>query len=129
MGINATFSLSGTFFEQALEYEQSVIDVFREYFDSGLEELMSEAYYHSLASLWDGDEFLEQVMEQEAILWKLFKVKPKTFRNTELIYSKTIAEYVSSLGYRNILAEGTAQIVSIHFPNYLYRQHQGLTCF
>jgi len=129
MGINATFSLSGTFLEQALEYEPSVIDVFREYFDSGLGELMSETYYHSLASLWDRDEFLEQVREQEAILWKLFKVKPKTFRNTELIYSNTIAEYVSSLGYRNILAEGTDQIVSMHSPNYLYRSTSGLNLF
>jgi len=128
-GIKASFSLSGTFLEQALEYEPEVIDAFKEYFNSGLGELMSETYYHSLASLWDKDEFVEQVKEQEAILRKLFNVRPKTFRNTELIYNDRIAEYVSSLGYKNILAEGTDQLVSTRSPNYIYKSVSGLNLF
>ena len=52
-GIPASFSLSGVFLEQAAEYAPEVIDIFREYFRSGLGEIMSETYYHSLASIWN----------------------------------------------------------------------------
>ncbi|MEM0312901.1 MAG: alpha-amylase, partial [Thermoplasmatales archaeon] len=90
--IRATFSLSGTFIEQALEYRPEVIDLFREYFNSGIGELMGETYYHSLASLWNRDEFAEQEREEEKTLWDLFHIKPKTFRNTELIFDDRIAE-------------------------------------
>ena len=128
-GIRASFSLSGTFIEQALEYRPEVIDVFKEYFSSGLGELIAETYYHSLASIWDRDEFKEQVREQERVLRDIFKIKPITFRNTELIYSDTIADYVSSLGYRNILAEGTEQVISGHSPNLVYRSPSKLNLF
>lgn len=128
-GIKASFSLSGTFIEQALEYEPEVIETFKEYFKTGLGELISETYYHSLSSLWDREEFIEQIKEQENIIWKLFKIKPKTFRNTELIYSDDISRYVSSLGYNNIIAEGTDHIIAKHSPNYIYRSVSNLNLF
>ncbi|MEM0138905.1 MAG: glycoside hydrolase family 57 protein [Thermoplasmatales archaeon] len=127
--IRASFSLSGTFIEQALEYRPDVIDVFKEYFKLGLGELMAETYYHSLASLWNRDEFFEQIREQEELLWKIFQIRPKTFRNTELIYSDTISQYVSALGYKNILAEGTDQIISEHTPNAIHKTTSGLNLF
>ncbi len=128
-GIRASFSLSGTFLEQAIEYEPEVIETFKEYFKTGLGELLSETYYHSLASLWDRNEFMAQVKEQEDIIWKLFKIKPKTFRNTELIYNDDISRYVSSMGYDNILAEGTDFLISRHNPNYIYRSASNLNLF
>ncbi|MEM4103952.1 MAG: glycoside hydrolase family 57 protein [Thermoplasmatales archaeon] len=127
--IRATFSLSGTFIEQALEYRPEVIDLFREYFTSGIGELMGETYYHSLASLWNRDEFAEQVREEEKTLWDLFHIKPKTFRNTELIFDDRIAEYVSALGYKNIVTEGTDQIILEHPPNFIHRTTSGLNLF
>ncbi|MEM0160394.1 MAG: glycoside hydrolase family 57 protein [Thermoplasmata archaeon] len=128
-GIKASFSLSGTFLEQAIEYEPEVIETFKEYFKTGLGELLSETYYHSLASLWDRDEFMAQVKEQEEMIWKLFKIKPKTFRNTELLYNDDISRYVSSMGYANIIAEGTDSLISAHNPNYIYRSVSNLNLF
>jgi len=128
-GIKASFSLSGTFLEQAIEYEPEVIEVFKEYFKTGLGELLGETYYHSLASLWDRDEFRDQVKEHEDTIWKLFKIKPKTFRNTELLYNDDISRYVSSLGFDNIVAEGTDFLISQHSPNYIYRSDSNLNLF
>ncbi|MGC9192895.1 MAG: glycoside hydrolase family 57 protein [Thermoplasmata archaeon] len=128
-GIKASFSLSGTFLEQAIEYEPEVIETFKEYFKTGLGELLSETYYHSLASLWDRDEFMAQVKEQEDMIWKLFRIRPKTFRNTELLYNDDISRYVSSMGYHNIIAEGTDSLISGHNPNYIYRSVSNLNLF
>ena len=47
-GIHSTFSLSGTFIEQALKYSPKTIDVIEDYVKSGLCELMGETYFHSL---------------------------------------------------------------------------------
>ncbi len=105
--IHASFSLSGIFLEQALEYAPDVVDVFREYFRSGLGEIMSETYYHSLSSIWSGDEFRSQVQEHRDLVKRLFGIEPVTFRNTELIYSDAIANVVKGMGFSNIVTEGT----------------------
>ncbi len=124
--IHASFSLSGIFLEQALEYAPDVVDVFREYFRSGLGEIMSETYYHSLSSIWSGDEFRSQVQEHRELVKRLFGIEPVTFRNTELIYSDAIANVVKGMGFRNIVTEGTDQIIEAHSPNYVYNSTSGM---
>ena len=125
-GIHATFSISGIFLEQASLYAPEVIDVFREYFRSGLGEIMDETYYHSLASIWNGDEFREQVYEHRKLIMELFGIKPVSFRNTELIYSDAISRMVRDMGYRNIVTEGTDELISGRSPNYVYRSASGM---
>ena len=125
-GIPASFSLSGVFLEQAAEYVPEVIDVFREYFRSGLGEIMSETYYHSLASVWNPQEFREQVEEHRRLVQRLFGVNPVSFRNTELIYSDGISHEVRNMGFRNMITEGTDEIIAAHSPNFAYRTVSGL---
>lgn len=100
-----SFSISGVFLEQAAAYAPEVIRLLKKLVKTGRVELLAETYYHSLASLYSPEEFLEQIKAHEEVLYSYFKVKPKVFRNTELIYSNKIAEMVEQAGYLGMLTE------------------------
>ncbi|AGO61331.1 glycoside hydrolase family 57 protein [Ferroplasma acidarmanus] len=128
-GIKSTFSLSGTFIEQALKYSPETIDVIDDYVKSGLCELMGETYFHSLASIWNEDEFKYQVNEQMHSIKSIFNYSPVSFRNTELIYNNRIAEMARDMGFRNILAEGTEEISRRYSPNFRYLSPSGVNLY
>ena len=50
----------------------------------------------------------------------LFGVRPKVFRNTELIYSDDISELVYNLGFEGMLTEGAKHVLGWKSPNYVY---------
>ncbi len=55
------------------------------------------------------------------LLWEIpRRVKPKVFRNTELIYSDDISAMVSEMGYKGMLTEGAKHILGWKSPNYMY---------
>ena len=114
------FSISGVALEQMEIYTPEVIDSFKELAATGNIEFLSETYAHSLSSLGDIDEFKHQVKKQEDKIYTLFGVKPKVFRNTELIYSDDISEAVYEMGYRGMLTEGAKHILGWKSPNYMY---------
>ncbi|WP_297216109.1 glycoside hydrolase family 57 protein [Thermoplasma sp.] len=128
-GIRSSFSLSGTFMEQASRYCPRVIDVIEDYVKSGLCELMAETYYHSLASIWNDEEFTRQVSMQTRSLKNVFNYDPVSFRNTELIYNDHIAEMAKKMGFRNILAEGTDEISSRYNVNHRYAAPSGINLY
>ncbi|PYB68642.1 alpha-amlyase [Thermoplasma sp. Kam2015] len=128
-GIRSSFSLSGTFMEQASRYCPKVIDVIEDYVKSGLCELMAETYYHSLASIWNDEEFTRQVSMQTRSLKNVFNYDPVSFRNTELIYNDHIAEMAKKMGFRNILAEGTDGISSRYNVNHRYAAPSGINLY
>ena len=47
-------------------------------------------------------------------------MKPKVFRNTELIYSDQIGEQVYRMGFKAMLTEGAKHILGWKSPNFLY---------
>lgn len=114
------FSISGVALEQMEIYTPEVIGSFKELAATGNIEFLSETYAHSLSSLGDIDEFKHQVKKQEDKIYTLFGVKPKVFRNTELIYSDDISEAVYEMGYRGMLTEGAKHILGWKSPNYMY---------
>ncbi len=128
-GIKSTFSMSGTFIEQALEYSPKTIDVIDDYVKSGLCELMGETYFHSLASIWNEGEFKYQVEEQMRTIKDIFNYLPVSFRNTELIYNNRIAEMAKDMGFRNIITEGTDEISKNYNPNYRYLAPSGINLY
>ena len=128
-GIHSTFSLSGTFIEQALKYHPETIDVIDDYVKSGLCELMSETYFHSLSSIWDEEEFVSQVDDQRKLIKDTFNYVPESFRNTELIYNNRIAEIAGNLGFKNIITEGTDDVIKDHNPNYRYLAPSGINLY
>ncbi len=122
------FSITGSAIEQFREYAPQVLDSFKALALTGCVEFIAETWNHSLSSLRDRVEFDYQVNKHRDEIEKLFGIRPKTFRNTELIYSDEIGEMVDNLGFETILAEGAKQVLGWKSPNYPYsnarRQHQ-----
>jgi len=93
-----SFSVSGTFLEQAELYEPAVVEALRELEHSashqGQVEFLEETYYHSLVSFFpdpEKTEFKEQVALHREKMSGVFGVKPTAFANTGLSYNNEIA--------------------------------------
>lgn len=115
------FSISGVALEQLEVYAPEVIDGFRELTKTGSVEFLTETYAHSLASLYDPEEFRNQVRHHSERIEMLFGQKPTVLRNTELIYSDEIAEMVYDMGYTKMITEGAKHILGWKSPNYVYQ--------
>ncbi len=100
-----SFSATGVFLEQALEYAPKVVSLLQKLVATGQVEVLAETYHHSLASLYSPGEFKYQVQAHEQLVQKLFDVTPTIFRNTELIYSNDIGQLVEEMGYKGCLTE------------------------
>jgi len=117
-------SISGVFLEQCEKYNKDVLEGFKQLASTGRVEVLSETYYHSLASLYEKPgEFKEQVMEHRQAIKDLLSRKAlgKVLRNTELIYDNNIAERAGRFGFKGIYTEGTEKILEWRSPNYVYK--------
>ena len=114
------FSISGSALEQFDRYAPEVIESFRKLAETGCVEFLCETYNHSLASLASKQEFEHQVLKHKAAVEQYFGVTPKTFRNTELIYSDGIGAMVNDLGFKTMLTEGARHIMGWKSPDYVY---------
>lgn len=114
------FSITGCAVEQFKQYSPEVLAGFEELNKTGCVEFLSETYYHSLAFLYSWPEFGEQIDLHRKLIWSIFGQEPKVFRNTELVYSNQIAEFVAKMGYDTVLAEGADQVLGTRTPNRLY---------
>lgn len=114
------FSLSGIALEQFRIYAPEVIESFKALAQTGCVEFLSETYSHSLVSLMNNDGFAEQVKRHDDLIESLFGMRPKVFRNTEMIYSDYIGETVYNMGFKAMLTEGARHILGWKSPNFLY---------
>lgn len=115
-----SFSITGTVLEQYEKYCPEVIDSFKDLVATGNVEILNETYYHSLASIYSKDEFIDQIKLHKKKIRDLFGYTPKVFRNTELIYNNEIAEIVSKLGFKAVLAEGADHVLGWRSSNFVY---------
>ena len=115
------YSVTGVLLDQLQQHAPQVLDSFREINATGCAEFLAETYYHSLSFLYSRTEFQEQVRLHQERIQKLFGRAPTVFRNTELIYNNDVAQFVASLGFRGVLAEGVDQVLHGRSPNYVYR--------
>lgn len=115
------FSLTGVFIEQCQKYAPHVIESFKQLANTGNVEFLSETYYHSLSALFSQKEFEEQINLHKNLINDLFGQKPEVFRNTEAMYSNSIAKLIENLGYKGIITEGHEKVLSWRSPNYLYK--------
>jgi len=115
-----TFSISGTAIEQFKKYSPEVIESFKRLAKTGNVEFLAETYSHSMAGLIDPAEFKRQVKEHDAAIKELFGYTPTAFRNTELVYSNSIAGQVLEMGYKTMLTEGAKQLLGWKSPNFVY---------
>lgn len=119
--MRVSFSFSGIALEQFERYTPGVIDLFRELISTGQVEVLGETFYHSLAFFYSVPEFERQVTKHRDIVQRLFGVRPRVFRNTELSYRNDLAHWADRHGYEAILAEGWDPILGWRSPNYVYR--------
>lgn len=115
-----SYSVSGVFLDQAMQYEPGIIESFQRLASTGCVEFLSETYYHSLASLYSEEEFFEQVLEHMLLINKLFGQVPNVFRNTELVYFDYLANLTKRFNFKAILAEGWDNILGWRSPNFVY---------
>lgn len=119
-GIKITLSLSGVVLEQLEAYAPEALESFKELAKTGAVEFLAETYYHSLASLANGDEFEVQVFQHLEKMFEVFGVRPLIFRNTELIYNDEIGRRVANMGFHGIFTEGHENILDARSPHQLY---------
>lgn len=114
------FAITGTAIEQFEKYSPEVIENFKKLVKTGNVEILSETYYHSLSFLYSKEEFKEQIELHTKKMQELFGVKPKIFRNTELIFNNELAMTLEEIGYKGVLAEGADHVLGWRSPNYIY---------
>ena len=116
-----SFSITGTWLEQAEVLAPDLIALIRDMVRRGQAEIVGETYYHSLAFFYDRAEFEAEVALHAAKIKSLFGVTPRTFRNTELAYNDELATWADQAGYTAILAEGWDKVLGYRSPNHVYR--------
>lgn len=116
-----SFSITGTFLEQAEAWAPDVIESFQRIVATGRAEIVSETYYHSLAFFYSLPEFERQVAMHRDKIRELFGVETRVFRNTELAYNDNLAKWADEYGFSGILAEGWDPILDWRSPNYVYQ--------
>jgi alpha-amylase len=114
-------SISGMVIEQMERFRPDVLKSFQELVATGSVELLAETYYHSLAFVHSNKEFDRQVELHLQKLEEVFHVRPRVFRNTELIYNDAIAAKAETMGFDGIIAEGVEWNLHGHSSNFLYR--------
>ena len=120
-----SFAVSGVALEQFEQYAPEIIDSFRALAETGCVEFLAESHSHSLAFLYSRAEFEQQVRRHSQRIEELFGQKPKSFRNTELVYNNEVAEAAENMGYAAVLAEGADHVLGWRSPNFVY---QPATC-
>ncbi len=115
------FSISGIALDQMQQWCPEALESFVRLSKTGCVEFLAETTHHSLASLFDGEEFDLQVKRHSQRIEKLFGRRPTVFRNTELLLSNEIARRVEELGFEGILGEGADHLLGWRSPHLLYR--------
>ena len=119
--LRMALSISGVVIAQMQHYRPDVLESFQELVATGSVELLAETYYHSLAFVHSNKEFDRQVELHLQKLEDVFSVRPRVFRNTELIYNDAIAAKVETMGFDGIIAEGIEHNLDGQSPNFTYR--------
>ncbi len=118
------YSITGTAIEQFKAWSPETLDSFKALVDTGCVELLGETYYHSLAFLYDTNEFLDQVTLHRELMQREFGYYTETFRNTELIYQDSLSDLVFEIeGFKTIITEGAERILDWRTPLYAYKNY------
>jgi alpha-amylase len=118
---SVSYSITGVALEQFQNWAPEVVDSFRALVDTGQVEMLAETFYHSLAFLYSRDEFRDQVTAHAAKMFEVFGVRPRVFRNTELIYNNDLGHFLQGMGFAGVLAEGADHVLGYRSPAFPYR--------
>jgi alpha-amylase len=115
------YSVSGTALDQFQRWSPETLESFQQLARTGCVEFLCETSHHSLASLFDLEEFKEQVTSHATRIERLFGRRPTAFRNTELVVDESIARAAEDLGFQVILGEGADHLLGWRSPHRVYR--------
>ena len=115
-----SYALTGVIVEQFQRWAPEVMDLFRALAQTGCVEFIAETYHHSLAFLYNREEFISQTKMHCRLMEELFGQRPRVFRNTELTYNNDVAKVIEDMGFDAILAEGADHILGYRSPNFIY---------
>jgi len=115
-----SYSLTGTIIEQFRRWAPEVLELLVEMARTGCVEFTAETYHHSLAFLYNRDEFIGQTRKHCRLMEELFGARTRVFRNTELTYNNDVAKVVEDMGFDAILTEGADHILGYRSPNFIY---------
>jgi alpha-amylase len=116
-----SYAVTGVAIEQMKKYVPSVMDSFVRLARTGAVEFVAETYYHSLAALYDKEEYKEQIDLELKLIEEEFGQTPRVFRNTELIYNDEIGQFIADLGFDGMICEGADDILDWRSPNFVYQ--------
>jgi alpha-amylase len=120
-GFKSAFSLSGTLVEQLGRWNPDTLDLFRDLAHHPNAEMLSQTYYHSIASLFsDLSEFEAQVRLHQRLMKDEFGVRPQVLENTEFIFNNAIAASAADMGFKAVYTEGVDRVLGWRSPNYVY---------
>jgi len=115
-----SYSLTGTIIEQFARWAPEALESFKALARTGCVEFISETYYHSLAFLYNREEFVAQIDKHRQFMDETFGQRPKVFRNTELTYNNDVAKAIEDIGFEAILSEGADHVLGYRSPNFIY---------
>ena len=115
-----SFSITGVALESFEQFAPEVIESFQELAKTGSVEFLATPYAHSLAALYNEDEFERQVKMQSEKIKQLFGQKPVVFANSALIYSDEIGEKIAQMGYKTIIIENAKHVLGWKSPHFVY---------
>jgi alpha-amylase len=116
-----SFHISGTALDQFLMYDPEIIEEFKLLGDAGCAEFTGGTSSHSIAGLASNlSEFRQQISLHKERTQFYFGQSPVTFINTNLLFTKRMAEIAFDAGYKIALTNGAKKILQWRSPNYLY---------
>jgi alpha-amylase len=116
-----SYAVTGVVIEQMKLYAPEVLDSFVRLAKTGAVELIAETYYHSLAALYDKNEYRDQIDMEMKLIKSEFGQVPRVFRNTELIYNDEIGQFIADEGFDAMIIEGADDVLDWRSPNFVYR--------
>ena len=116
----ASYCLTGLIIEQFQRWAPQVMQSFHDLARTGCIEFIAETYYHSLAFLYNREEFVAQTEKHCELMEEAFGQRPRVFRNTELTYNNDVARTVEDMGFDAILTEGADHVLGYRSPNFIY---------
>ena len=115
-----SYSLTGTIIEQFQRWAPDAMESILALAKTGCVEFIAETYYHSLAFLYNREEFVAQTQKHRQLMEELLGQRPRIFRNTELTYNNDVASVVEDMGFDAILTEGADHVLGYRSPNFIY---------
>ena len=121
--MRVAYSFSGTALDQMERYAPEALDLFKRVVATEQAEILAGTYYHSFSFFYSPAEFERQVVKHREAVQRIFNMRPRVFRNTELSYRNDLGEWADKAGFAGVVADGWDPIIGWRSPNYVYRPH------